>query len=61
MKTQKIEFLVRCNPETRWELVFPTKPEAKEFISRFNPAHYTIVKRITVVEELHEIAEGVWL
>ena len=61
MKTQKIEFLVRCNPETRWELVFPTKREAKEFIARFNPALYTIVKRVTVVEELHEIAEGVWL
>ena len=61
MKTQKIEFLVRCNPETRWELVFPTKREAKDFIARFNPALYTIVKRITVVEELHEIAEGVWI
>lgn len=64
MKTVKVEFLVK-NIEANLTIqrTFENKHEAKQYLrSHLYPNEgYTVVKRVTTVEEMQEVGDGVWL
>lgn len=64
MKTVKVEFLVKNIEENLTiQRIFENKHEAKQYLrSHFYPNDgYAVVKRVTTMEEMQEVGDGVWL